>query len=385
MYNFDSLLQRRGTNCTKWDALGRDFGREDLMPFWVADMDFPVLPEIVQALRRRSSEDQTFGYTFAGKDYYESVIQWNQTRHNLHLEREDIIPIPGVVTALAVIILSLTRENDSVVINPPVYTPFFHVVENMKRKLVQSPLLHRDGTYKIDFEDLERTFRNGAKMYLMCSPHNPVGRVWTKEELERVALLCQQYGVILVSDEIHSDIVFSGHVHTPILNVDLQAVLVSAPSKTFNIAGLKSSTIMIRDPQIRTAVKNMVDAFHLYPNLFAYEATIAAYTSGGAWLDELNNYLEANANFVVDFFRAACPEIQAYVPESTYLMWLDLSRLGLTDRQLAEKVVQQAGVALNQGLDYSAEYGQYMRLNIGTPRSYLEQGLKRIAEAFQLN
>ena len=255
----------------------------------------------------------------------------------------------------------------------------------MKRKLVQSPLLHRDGTYKIDFEDLERTFRNGAKMYLMCSPHNPVGRVWTKEELERVALLCQQYGVILVSDEIHSDIVFSGHVHTPILNVDPQAVLVSAPSKTFNIAGLKSSTIMIRDPQIRTAVKNMVDAFHLYPNLFAYEATIAAYTSGGAWLDELNNYLEANANFVVDFFRAACPEIQAYVPESTYLMWLDLSRLGLTDRQLAEKVVQQAGVALNQGLDYSAEYGQYMRLNIGTPRSYLEQGLKRIAEAFQLN
>lgn len=382
MYDFDTLLLRKRTDSTKWDALKRDFGREDLMPFWVADMDFPVLPEIVQALTRRISAEQTFGYTFAGERYLDSIIRWNRDRHSLILDREDIIPVPGVVTAISVMIQRLSAEGDAVVINPPVYTPFFHVVEGLKRRLVTSPLVKRDGRYTFDFDHLERVFQQGVKLFLLCSPHNPVGRVWTREELERVARLCRQYQVTLVSDEIHDDIVFSGHTHIPILNVEPEAVQICAPSKTFNIAGLKTSIILVKAPRLRAAVQEGVDVLHLYPNLFAYEATTAAYEHGSQWLDELIAYLEGNARFTVDYLSAHLPKVRAYVPESTYLMWLDFSALSLSAKELESIMLQQAGVALNKGSDYGPDCGQYMRLNIGVPRPYLEQGLEHIAKAF---
>lgn len=382
MYDFDTLLLREKTNCTKWDALKRDFGREDLLPFWVADMDFPVLPEIVQAISRRVSQEQTFGYTFAGEEYLESILRWNKNRHALELDKEDIIPIPGVVTAISVILQRLTKEKDAIVINPPVYTPFFHAVEDLGRTLVQSPLVERDGRYTLDFDHLERVFQQGAKLYLLCSPHNPVGRVWDSEELERIVQLCRQYNVLLVSDEIHDDIVFSGHVHVPVLNVEPRAVQICAPSKTFNIAGLKSSVIFVKDPEIRRNIQYGVDMLHLYPNLFAYEATTAAYCHGARWLDELNRYLEENARFTVDYLGSHLSKVKTYVPESTYLMWLDFSALNLSDEELEQIMIQQARVALNKGSDYGPGYGQYMRLNIGVPRSYLEKGLKQIVEAF---
>lgn len=383
MYDFDTLLLRENTNCTKWDALKRDFGRDDLLPFWVADMDFPVLPEILQAISRRAGEGQTFGYTFAGEEYLDSVLYWNKSRHDLSLSREDIIPIPGVVTAISVILQRLTKEKDAIVINPPVYTPFFHAVENLGRTLVQSPLVERDGRYTLDFDHLEQVFRQGAKLYLLCSPHNPVGRVWTREELEWAAGLCRQYDVLLVSDEIHDDIVFSDHVHIPVLNIEPKAIQICAPSKTFNIAGLKSSVILVKDPELRNNIQFGVDMLHLYPNLFAYEATIAAYRHGARWLDELNRYLEDNARFTVDYLGRFLPKVGAYVPESTYLMWLDFSALGLSDEELEQTMIQKAGVALNKGSDYGPGYGQYMRLNIGVPRSYLEMGLHKIVEGFQ--
>lgn len=382
MYDFDTLLLRKKTNSTKWDALKRDFGQEDLMPFWVADMDFPVLPEIVQAINRRTSQEQTFGYTFAGEEYLESVQYWNKTRHALELDKKDIIPVPGVVTAIAVIIQCLTQEKDAIVINPPVYTPFFHVVEDLGRTLVQSPLVEQNGYYTFDYDHLEQVFQQGAKLYLLCSPHNPVGRVWSREELERIVQLCRKYNVLLVSDEIHDDIVFSGHVHIPILNVEPKAVQICAPSKTFNIAGLKSSIILTKDPQLHTDIQHGVDILHLYPNLFAYEATIAAYRHGAKWLDELNAYLEGNARFTVDYLHTHLPKVNVCVPESTYLMWLDFSALGLDEKALEQLMIQQAGLALNSGSDYGPGYGQHMRLNIGVPRFYLQQGLDRIIETF---
>ena len=209
MYNFDTLLQRKNTDCTKWDALGRDFGRTDLMPFWVADADFPILPDIQEALQKRAGAGQTFGYTFAGEKYFDSVIKWNQTRHHLTLQKEEILPVPGVVTALAIVLLAMSNEHDKVLINPPVYTPFFSTVQDLSRELVLSPLILRNGRYEIDFDDLEQKMAAGVKIYVLCSPHNPAGRVWEEDELKKVSELCRKYKVLLVSDEIHYDIVFS--------------------------------------------------------------------------------------------------------------------------------------------------------------------------------
>lgn len=383
MYNFDVLLQRRHTDSTKWDALERDFGQENLMPFWVADADFPVLPEIGQAIRERAADGETFGYTFAGESYYEGILSWNRRRHGLDLKKEEIIPAPGVVTALAEILLALTEKGDTVLINPPVYSPFFDVVRGMERTLAESPLRLRGGRYELDLEDMERKFASGVKLYILCSPHNPVGRVWEKVELEELTKLCRKYQVILVSDEIHYDIVYPGHRHIPILNVNPDAVMVTAPSKTFNIAGLKSSVILVKNEEIRARIEHWAENMHLYLNLFAYCATETVYKSGGQWLDEMIEYLEENARFVLAYFEEHMPRVKTYMPESTYLMWLDFSGYGMTEGELSHRLQDGAGVALNAGEEYGKGYGQYMRLNIACPRYYLEEGLKRISLAFE--
>ena len=383
MYNFDVLLQRRHTDSTKWDALKRDFGRDDLMPFWVADADFPILPEIGEAIRARAGEGTTFGYTFAGDNYFDSIISWNKKRHNLDVLKEEIIPTPGVVTALAMILLAVTDKRDRVLINPPVYSPFFEVVNGMDRELIESPLIVQDDRYVLDFRDMEQKFAAGVKAYVLCSPHNPVGRVWEQKELEQLVRLCKTYGVILISDEIHYDIVYSGHRHTPILNVDPQAVLITAPSKTFNIAGLKSSVILVKDPEIRNCILKWVENMHLYLNLFAYSATETAYRKGEAWTDEMVDYLEENARFTVDYIEKEVPGVKSYMPESTYLMWLDFSKYSLSEKELNRKLLEEAKLALNPGAEYGEGYGQFVRLNIAAPRSYLAEGLLRLKKAFE--
>ena len=382
MYNFDILLQRKYTDCTKWDAIKRDFGKDGLMPFWVADADFPVFDEIHKALALRIGKNQTYGYTFAGDQYFTSLINWNWARHNLELCKEDILPVPGVVTALAIVLLATTKENDKVLINPPVYTPFFSTVKDLSRQLVLSPLINRNGHYEFDFQDMEKKFADGVKVYVMCSPHNPVGRVWTTEEVERVSQLCKKYHVLLVSDEIHCDIVYSGHKHIPILNIDPDAILLTAPSKTFNIAGLKGSTIFIKNETTRAQVDFWIQNMHLYPNLFAFQATTAAYTKGAEWVDELNAYLESNANFVVEFLSKKMPKVVTYVPESTYLMWLDLSAYGMTSKEIESVLINEANVALNPGEEYGTDFDQFVRMNIAVPKSYLQRGLEQIAAAF---
>lgn len=382
MYNFDKLLQRKNTDCTKWDALEREYGKNDLMPFWVADADYAVLPEIGEAISKRSDVDQTFGYTFAGEKYYSSVIQWNRKRHGLEAAKDNIIPVPGVVTGIAVALMSLTEEGDQVLINTPVYTPFFTVVRNLNRVLQESPLVKSDGRYYMDFTDIEQRFREGTKAFILCSPHNPVGRVWTLDELQQLSFLCRKYHVLLISDEIHSDIVFQPSKHTPILNVDPDAVLINSPSKTFNIAGLKGSVVFIKNKELYKKYAAFVDALHLYVNMFALLATETAYTKGELWLEELLEYLKGNAEFVLNFVKQRIPGIKAYLPESTYLLWLDFSEFGLTDKELEARIEDKAKLALNPGTEYGTEYGQYMRLNIACPRFYLEEGMEKLAAAF---
>lgn len=382
MYNFDELLERRNTDCTKWDAIERDYGKSNLMPFWVADADFPVLPEIGAAIAKRSGEGQTFGYTFAGESFFTSVIEWNKRRHSMETEKKEIIPVPGVVTGIALALMALTKEGDRVLINTPVYGPFFSVVRNLKRTLQESRLIQKDHVFTMDFEDIESKFKEGTKAMIFCSPHNPVGRVWTRRELETLGGLCRKYGVLLISDEIHSDIVYRPAVHIPILNVYPDAVLINSPSKSFNVAGLKGSLVFIKNEAIRKQYSDLVNSLHLYVNLFSLLTTETVYTKGEQWLEDMIEYVRGNAGYVLSYTEEHLGKAKAYMPESTYLLWLDFSGYGLTDKELEAVVEDEAGLAMNPGTDYGEPYGQYMRLNIACPRFYLEKGMERLGKAF---
>jgi len=382
MYNFDKLLERKNTDCTKWDAIERDYGKKDLMPFWVADADFPVLPDIGEAISKRSGEGQTFGYTFAGERFYNSVIQWNERRHGMKVTKEEIIPVPGVVTGIAIALLALTKEGDKVLINTPVYAPFFTVVKELKRTLQETSLIKKDDVYTLDLEHIEEKFKEGTKALIFCSPHNPVGRVWSRKELEELCELCKRYDVLLISDEIHSDIIFKPAEHIPILNVDSDAILINSPSKTFNVAGLKGSLVFIKNEEIRKQYTTMTNALHLYVNMFSLLTTETVYTKGEQWLEEMLEYIKGNAEYVLKFTKENLVKAKAYMPESTYLLWLDFSGYGMTDKELEYFVEDEAGLALNPGTDYGKEYGQYMRINIACPRFYLKEGLEKLGKAF---
>jgi cystathionine beta-lyase len=389
VYEFDRLLMRKGTNCSKWDALEQTYGDPDLVPLWVADMDFPVLPELEKALAARV-ENSTFGYTFAGEGYYRSVIDWHAKRDGLSLEKEDILDVPGVVCGLGFAIAALTDPEDKVLINSPVYPPFFDVPKSLGRRLLLSPLRlgkeHGKERYEIDFGDFEAKLKEGVKAFIFCSPHNPLGRVWEKDELENIVTLCARYGTIIVSDEIHSDLIFSGHKHIPILNASPQArdisLIVTAPSKTFNIAGLKASTLIVQNPDLRRRMRALLNQFHIGVNLFGYKAAETVYSQGEKWLEELLVYLEDNAKFVVSFLESHLPRVGTCLPESTYLMWLDFSAYRLSQEALMEKLRSEARVALNDGATFGEEGRNHVRLNIGTTRALLREGLEKIAAAF---
>lgn len=384
MYNFDKLLDRKGTDCLKWDMAEKVYGHE-VIPLWIADMDFEVLPELQEAMIKRASHP-SFGYTAAAPAYRENIIAWNKKRNGLEIAKEDILPVPGVVTAIAFALNALTKEGDRVLINTPVYNPFASTIKGSKRELVTSSLKLVDGKQVMDFADMEEKMKNGVKMIILCNPHNPIGRVWTREELNQLVELCAKYNVYLFSDEIHSDIVYGGHKHCSILTVSDKAKEISfcamAPSKTFNIAGLKSSMFIIQNPEIREKVSALINAYHIGIDLFAYKATEVVYGCGEKWVDELNEYLYENAKFVTEYCETKLPKVKTYVPEGTYLMWLDFSAYGLSQEELMTKLKDEANVGMNSGATYGEEGVGFARLNIGCPRSMLEKAMNQIKEAF---
>ena len=384
MYNFDKAFDRHNTEVIKWDRMEKDFGRKDLIPFGIADMDFETLPEITQALTARA-QHPTYGYTFPSDDYYESFIEWNRKRNDFHIEREELITIPGVVCACSFIVYALTEKGDKVMVNTPVYDPFFRVVEQQERTLVASSLKRCGDRYEMDFEDMEEKFREGVKLLILCSPHNPVGRVWTMEELGRLNELCRRYNVLVFSDEIHSDLIFPGHKHIPYQTVSedarMRSVTAMAPSKTFNIAGLKSSILVIKNRELYQKIDRVVAAFHAGVDLFGLKAFAVAYRYGEAYVDELNRYLYENARFAADYVKENLPGVRAYVPDGTYLMWMDFTGYGLSQEALMERMVE-AGIAPNDGSHYGAEGNGFIRVNIGTQRAMLKEGLDRLKEVF---
>ncbi len=388
-YNFDEVVDRQGTLASKYELLGELFGRKDLTPLWIADMEFAVCPEIVQALQQRISH-QVYGYSVPGKGYWDSVIAWLHRRHNLDVTREQLAFVPGVVRGIAYALNFFTRPGDKVVIQPPVYHPFRLVTEGNDRIVVENPLIPGDDAfYKMDLEGLEDIFAHERpKLMILCNPHNPVGIQWDAETLREVARLARRYGVIVLSDEIHGDLMLYGRPHIPFASVSEDAAAVSvsfgAPSKTFNIPGLVSSWMMVPHKGLREPFFRWMEANEFSSPFFsATVGTEAAYTYGEPWLNELLPYIEGNIEAVEQFVAAEMPQIKAVRPQASFLIWLDCRELGLPQDKLVDLFVNEAHLALNSGTMFGTQGEGFMRLNVAMPRAELLKALKSLAGVLQ--
>lgn len=384
--DFDTVPNRRGTNCFKYD-FAREMGMpEDVLPLWVADMDFPTAPAVLERLHALA-EHGIFGYTGVKDAYFSAVHNWYAQRFGWETQRSWLVTTPGVVFAIAIAIRAFTQKGDAILIQQPVYYPFADKVTENDRQLVVNPLILKNGRYEMDFADMERRIAdNHVKMLLLCSPHNPVGRVWTKEELLRVGEICQKYGVLVVSDEIHADFTYAGHTHRVFASVKSEfadfTITCTAPSKTFNLAGLQNSNIFIPNRQLRHAYKKELSACGCGgTNCMGMAACQAAYEAGADWLEQLKQYLAGNLAYVRQFLREKLPDIALIEPEGTYLVWLDLRKLGLTEQQQRQLIVQDAKLWLDTGTLFGQGGEGFERINIACPRATIEQAMQRLERA----
>lgn len=384
--DFDTVPNRRGTNCFKYD-FAREMGMpEDVLPLWVADMDFPTAPAVLERLHALA-EHGIFGYTGVKDAYFSAVHNWYAQRFSWETQRSWLVTTPGVVFAIAIAIRAFTQKGDAILIQQPVYYPFANKVTENDRQLVVNPLVLKNGRYEMDFADMERKIVDyHVKMLLLCSPHNPVGRVWTKEELLRVGEICQKHGVLVVSDEIHADFTYAGHTHRVFASVKSEfadfTITCTAPSKTFNLAGLQNSNIFIPNRQLRHAYKKELSACGCGgTNCMGMAACQAAYEAGADWLEQLKQYLAGNLAYIRQFLREKLPEIALIEPEGTYLVWLDLRKLGLTEQQQRQLIVQDAELWLDAGTLFGQGGEGFERINIACPRTTIEQAMQRLEHA----
>ena len=385
-YNFDREIDRKKTNSLKYDFAverGRDV---DVLPLWVADMDFQAPKPVLDALQNAVSHG-IFGYSEVKGEYFDALYRWFDSRFDWQPKSEWLVKTPGVVFALAMAVRALTKEGDSVLIQPPVYYPFFEVIRDNNRKIVESPLLLTDGHYEIDFDDLEEKIASqNVKLFLLCSPHNPVGRVWTKEELQKLGELCDRYHVFVVADEIHCDFTYPGHKHYVFASLDPQflmnTVTCTSPSKTFNLAGLQVSNIFIPNLKMKKKFEKAVaQTGYSQLNLFGLVACKAAYEFGDIWLKELKLYLIQNLDYIRNFLKNELPLVSLIEPEGTYLVWLDFRKLNLSEEKLEKLIVEKAGLWLDSGKMFGIEGVGFQRINIACPISILEKALFKLKEA----
>ena len=382
---FDRGIDRVGTDCEKWDFLRLREGA-DVLPMWVADMDFPSPPAVSEALARRA-QHATYGYTEPVDADFTSVIDFWQRHHGLTLAKEEITLLPCVVTGLRMGVRTMTQPGDGVIIQPPVYGPFFASIRDNGRQIVENPLLRNGDRWEMDFDGLENCLRGGAKLLLLCNPHNPVGRAWDADELTRVVELCARYGAKIVCDEIHADFVFTPKRHVPILSIpgaEHVAISLAAASKTFNVAGLKQAVMFAKDEAMRSAIARELTACGVVSgNQFALVGTRACYLHGDAWLAGLKEYLKASREIVYSFIRERLPHIGVSELEATYLMWLDCRSLGVSGEELRRRTIKGAGVALTDGTVFGAQGEGFLRLNIGCPHAQLREALARLEKALK--
>lgn len=387
-YNFDEAIDRRGTHAIKYDSLTESFGREDITPLWIADMEFPVCPEITNALIERVNHP-VYGYSAPGDGYWQSIISWLKRRHGLDVKREQLAFVPGVVRGIAYAINYFTRPGDKIVIQPPVYHPFRLVAEGNGRVVVENPLIPGDGEwfYQMDLDGLEEIFSHQRpKLMILCNPHNPVGIQWDEDTLRKVAALARRYGVIVLSDEIHGDLMLYGRRHVPFASVsdDAAAVSVSfgAPSKTFNIPGLVSSWMIVPHKGIREGFFHWMEVNEFSSPFFsATIATEEAYNKGEQWLNELLQYIEGNIDAVCDYVSRYLPMLKAVRPQASFLVWLDCRALGLPQPQLEDFFINKARLALNSGTMFGSQGEGFMRMNVALPRRQLIEALDSLRDA----
>jgi len=386
--NFNIVVNRKNTNCLKYDFAVRRGRPENVLPLWVADMDFKVAPEITQAIEKRVAHG-IFGYSEVKEEYFEAVSAWMEQKHGWHVKEDWLVKTPGVVFALAMAVQAFTEPGDAVIIQQPVYYPFSEVIADNGRRIVDNTLeLKEDGKYHINFEDFEQKVKeNHVKLFLLCSPHNPVGRVWTKEELKKIAAICRKYDVIVVSDEIHEDFVFNGkHQVFADLSEDAKnrTITCTAPSKTFNLAGLQVSNIWIANPKLREKFKKQIAAAgYSQLNTLGLTACEAAYRYGGEWHAELLGYLKSNLNFLREFLQTRLPEVKLIEPEGTYLLWLDFKALHLNEKELEHLIVDKAHLWLDSGAMFGPDGEGFERINIACPRATVEKALKQLEAAIR--
>ena len=384
-YDFDEVIDRRGSGCIEHDGAPLFKKPEGLLSMWVADMDFRS-PDPVRKSLKEWAEFGIFGYSMLQDSYYEALEGWFAHRHGLDIKKEWVVTTPGVVFALSMAVRALTRPGDSVIICRPVYYPFSSVIEGNDRNLINSPLVLKEGRYQVDYGDFEKKIvENGVKLFILCSPHNPVGRVWTEEELKKIGEICLAHDVKVVADEIHCDFVWSDHPHTPFITVDDRfrdiTVTCTAPSKTFNLAGLQLSNIIIPDPAMRKAFSRQISSTGMGgPSCMGMAACEAAYRQGGEWLDQLKDYLRGNIDFLRGYLEENIPEVKLIEPEGTYLLWLDMRDLGMNEEEL-EKFITDAGLWFDGGGMFGPEGAGFQRLNAACPRSVIKEALEKIKQA----
>jgi len=384
-YNFDEIIDRRGTGAVKTDILPERYGRTDLIAMWVADMDFRCGDFITDALKKRCDEG-VFGYPMPPETYYQSIIQWVDNRHNWKIEKEWLSYIPGIVRGISFVVTNFTNPNDKIIIQPPVYYPFRTTPEMLGRKVVNNPVIEENGKHRMDLDGLRRLIDKDCKLLILANPHNPIGITWDEETLKELAAICYENRTLVIADEIHSDMALFGHKHIPFATVSEQAkhnsITFMAPSKTFNIAGLVSSYAIIPDKKIRKSFYHFLYAGELNEgNIFAYIATEAAYTHGEEWRKQMLRYVEENILFVDDYLKKNIPQIRAIIPEASFLVWFDCRKLGLNQEELNHLFVHKAGLALNDGEIFGEGGTGFMRMNVGCPRAIVAQALEQLKKA----
>ena len=384
-YNFDEMIDRCGTSAVKVEGVREIWGRDDLMPLWVADMDFATAPFVTEAIRRRC-ENPVLGYTSKPDGYYRAIIGWNRDRYGLQLEKEDIHFVPGIVPGIGMALNAFTRPGDKVLIQPPVYGPFHWLNERNGRTLVTNPLKLVDGMYRMDMDAFRRQVK-GCKVFILCNPHNPGGIVWTEDELRQVADICHEEGVLVFSDEIHADLTLPPYKHRPFAAMGgkarMNSVTFMSPSKAFNMPGLTASHALIFHPGLRAKFRTYIEACELdLGHVFAFLAVEAAYTHGTGWLDQCLTYIQGNIDYVDAFTRRHTPKIRVIRPQASYLVWLDCRAMGLTQEALVDFFVDKAHLALNDGTGFGVEGTGFMRLNVASPRSVIAQAMRQLAGAY---
>ena len=384
-YDFDEVIERRGFGSIKWDFTEKYFPEKDILPMWVADMDFRSPGPVIEAMRK-AVDHGLFGYAGVPESYCNAVKAWMKKRHNWEIEKEWMVYSPGVVPALHMLITALTDPGDEVIVQPPVYFPFFDAIKCHNREILENPLQLEGSQYIMDLAELKQKITPRTKMMILCSPHNPIARVWKREELERIGEFCLEHNIVVVSDEIHSDLVYTGFKHIPFASISelfaQNCVTCTAASKTFNLPGLQTSNIIIPNPDLRKKFKEMEGGYGFAsPNIFGIVATEAAYRYGEEWLTQLLKYLEGNIKFLSDFISQRIPGLKVIQPQGTYLLWLDFRDCGIDQAKLGNFVREDARVALEPGFIFGCKENGFERMNIACPRSTLEEGLHRIERA----